>query len=108
MSENILKIKSLNKHFANFELKDVSFELRKGEIVGFIGRNGAGKSTTLNTLLSYVHPDSGRITFWGMNPQKQSKEIKEKIGFVSAGMTYYMKKNIKKITHSEGVAWFRS
>ena len=93
----VLEVRGLNKQFPAFRLKDVSFTLREGEITGFIGRNGAGKSTTLNSLLNFVHPDSGEIRFWGMDLKKHEKEIKQRIGFVSAGLSYYMKKRIKTI-----------
>ena len=75
----------------------MSFSLVPGSITGFIGRNGAGKTTTINSILSFVHPDAGEITFFGMPIEDHDREIKEKIGFVSAGMTYYTRKKLKDI-----------
>ena len=96
--KNVLEVKHLCKRYPAFELKNVSFTLEKGKITGFIGRNGAGKSTTLNSLLHFVHPDNGEILFWGEDINHCEMEIKQKIGFVSSGMTYYPNKKLKAVT----------
>ena len=93
-----LKVQGLCKYYPAFRLEDVSFSLVPGTITGFIGRNGAGKTTTINSVLSFVHPDTGKITFFGLEYPEHDREIKEKIGFVSAGMTYYTRKKLKTIT----------
>lgn len=93
-----LKVKGLCKQYPAFRLEDVSFELVPGSITGFIGRNGAGKTTTINSILAFVKPDAGDISFFGMEYPEHDREIKEKIGFVSAGMTYYTRKKLKTIT----------
>lgn len=93
-----LTVQGLCKEYPAFKLQDVSFSLVPGTITGFIGRNGAGKTTTINSILSFVHPDAGEITFFGMPWEDHTREIKEKIGFVSAGMTYYTRKKLKAIT----------
>lgn len=95
----VLEVRKLCKHYPAFTLKDVSFSLEKGKITGFIGRNGAGKSTTLNSLLHFVHPDEGEILFWGDEISTKEMEIKQKIGFVSSGMTYYPNKKLKVVTN---------
>ncbi len=94
----VLQVKNLNKSYPHFTLKDVSFSLQEGKITGFIGRNGAGKSTTLYSLLQFVHPDSGEILFWGEKLPKEERRIKQRIGFVSSGMSYYQRKKLKTIT----------
>lgn len=96
---NVLEVKHLCKHYPSFTLKDVNFSLEKGKITGFIGRNGAGKSTTLNSLLHFVHPDNGEILFWGEDVSVGEMEIKQKIGFVSSGMSYYPNKKLKAVTN---------
>lgn len=96
---NVLEVKHLCKHYPSFTLKDVNFSLEKGKITGFIGRNGAGKSTTLNSLLHFVHPDNGEILFWGEDVSVREMEIKQKIGFVSSGMSYYPNKKLKAVTN---------
>ena len=93
-----LTVQGLCKYYPAFRLEDVSFSLTSGTITGFIGRNGAGKTTTINSMLSFVHPDAGEISFFGLAFPEHDREIKTKIGFVSAGMTYYTRKKLKAIT----------
>ncbi|MCB6993952.1 ABC transporter ATP-binding protein [bacterium 210820-DFI.6.37] len=94
----ILEVKGLRKDYPAFTLKNVSFSLEKGKITGFIGRNGAGKSTTINALMGFVHLDSGKIRFWDMDLAGNENQIKQRVGFVSSGMSYYPKKRLKTIT----------
>ena len=82
-----LYVEGLCKNYPSFQLKEVSFTLEKGKITGFIGRNGAGKTTTINSVLSLVKPDAGKVLFSGLSGGEHFREIREKIGFVSAGMT---------------------
>ncbi len=93
-----LTVRGLCKNYPGFQLKDVSFELEEGKITGFIGRNGAGKTTTINSILSFVKPDAGEVFFRGTPFAENEQEIRRKIGFVSAGMTYYTRKKISAIT----------
>ena len=93
-----LAVQGLCKYYPAFRLEGVSFRLTPGTITGFIGRNGAGKTTTINSMLSFVKPDAGEIAFFGLPFPENDREIKEKIGFVSAGMTYYTRKKLKAIT----------
>lgn len=95
---NVLEITDLCKSYPQFTLDHVSFSLEQGKITGFIGRNGAGKSTTLNSIFNFVHPESGNILFWGLNFKENESAIKERIGFVSSGVNYYTKKKLKKIS----------
>ncbi|MEG0036160.1 MAG: ATP-binding cassette domain-containing protein, partial [Oscillospiraceae bacterium] len=64
---NVLTVNNLTKNYPSFKLDTVSFSLEEGKITGFIGRNGAGKSTTLNSLFNFVHPDGGEISFFGLD-----------------------------------------
>nr|AHF25608.1 ABC transporter [uncultured bacterium Contigcl_23] len=93
-----LAVHGLRKEYPSFRLQDVSFSLEPGSITGFIGRNGAGKTTTINAMLSFVRPDAGEISFFGLEYPEHDREIKERIGFVSAGMSYYARKRLKAIT----------
>lgn len=104
----ILSVKGLTKTYTGFKLDNVSFSLEEGKITGFIGRNGAGKSTTLNSLFNFVHPDSGSIEFFGMDFLSHEQEIKQRIGFVSSGVNYYQNKRLKtisKVTRSFYPTW---
>ncbi len=94
----ILEVKDLKKNYPQFQLSNVSFQVKEGTIMGFIGRNGAGKSTTLKCLLNQVHPDSGEIRFFGKTFTENELEIKKQIAFVSGGISFYPKKSLKTIT----------
>lgn len=78
----MLSIKGLNKHYTNFEMDGVSFDIPEGTVVGLIGENGAGKSTVIKSILGAVHPDSGQIIFDGKPTDRLSKAEKQKISFV--------------------------
>lgn len=80
--ENILEISDICKAYDGFTLDHVSFVLPKGAIMGFIGENGAGKSTTIKAILGLVHIDSGTIQVFGKDMQVYEKENKEAIGVV--------------------------
>lgn len=95
---DVLTVKGLSKQYARFALRDVSFSVKRGEIMGFIGRNGAGKTTTLKALLNLVHPDAGSFSFFGLNFSENELAIKQRIGYVSGGIDFYGKKSIRVIT----------
>ena len=97
-NERPLEVRGLCKHYPGFELKDVSFALEPGTITGFIGRNGAGKTTTLNSLLTYVRPDAGEVRFFGRSLAEDAAAVKQRLGFVSTGMTYYPRKKLATIS----------
>lgn len=80
--EPILQVKGLCKNYDGFTLDHVSFSLPQGCIMGFIGENGAGKSTTIKAILNLIHMDSGKITVFGKDSVKDELEIKERIGVV--------------------------
>lgn len=61
-------------------VQDISFSVKKGELVAFVGPNGAGKSTTIKMLTGIIHPSSGEITVAGLNPTKDRKKLAYKIG----------------------------
>ena len=62
---NLLEVQGLRKTYPAFRLEDVSFSVPEGAVMGLIGRNGAGKSTTLKSILGLVHPDAGRVEMFG-------------------------------------------
>ena len=95
---NALEVRGLSKTYPAFTLKDVSFDVPQGAVVGFIGRNGAGKSTTLKSILGLVHPDGGEVRFFGQDVRQHEREFKEQIGVVLGGIDFYPKKKVKTIT----------
>lgn len=91
----VLEIQNLCKQYENFALQNVTFRVEAGHIVGFMGRNGAGKTTVLKSLLHFVTPDSGAVRFFGQDFSAHEQEIKQKIGFVSGGVRFYPKKKLR-------------
>ncbi|MGN1020605.1 MAG: ABC transporter ATP-binding protein [Aristaeellaceae bacterium] len=95
---SILEVEGLSKTYPAFTLADVSFALEEGRITGFIGRNGAGKTTTLKALLGFVHPDGGRVRFFGRDFADNQQAIKQDIGYVAGGISFYPGKRLGVIT----------
>lgn len=95
---NALEVRGLRKTYPAFTLKDVSFDVPQGAVVGFIGRNGAGKSTTLKSILGLVHPDGGDVRFFGQDVRQHERKFKEQIGVVLGGIDFYPKKKLCVIT----------
>lgn len=91
----VLEIQNLCKQYENFALQNVTFRVEAGHIVGFMGRNGAGKTTVLKSLLHFVTPDSGEVRFFGQDFSAHEQAIKQKIGFVSGGVRFYPKKKLR-------------
>lgn len=80
--EYAVNIKGLSKAYKDFTLKDVNLALPKGAIMGLIGENGSGKSTTIKTMLDIVKRDRGTVEILGWNLDTDEKAIKEQIGVV--------------------------
>ena len=80
---NALEIKQLTKRFDKFTLDGISFALPMGAVMGLIGENGAGKSTTIKLLLGLLRPDAGQISILGMDPRKEELAVKRRLGVVS-------------------------
>ena len=95
---NLIEINGLCKNFEAFQVKDVSFTLEQGFIMGFIGRNGAGKSTTLKTMLNLMKNDGGDIKLCGLSMPQDEIEIKNQVGYVFGGVDFYPESKISKIT----------
>lgn len=95
---NVLTVKGLCKSYPSFTLKEVSFALPQGTVMGFVGRNGAGKSTTLKSVLGLVHPNKGQVTFMEQDVAQNEQYMKENIGVVLGGIDFYAQKKIKTIT----------
>ncbi|MFR6424307.1 MAG: ATP-binding cassette domain-containing protein [Oscillospiraceae bacterium] len=67
--------------------------------MGFIGRNGAGKSTTIKSMLNLVHPDSGRVTMFGQDFYANEPVCKQQLGVVLGGVDFYPNKKLRSITN---------
>ena len=82
MSENILEVKNLTKDYGDFTLDGLNFTIPRGVVMGLIGENGAGKSTTINCILNEIRKDGGEISIFGKDHIQSEIEIKDKIGVV--------------------------
>ena len=81
--ENAIELKNVTKEFKGFKLDNISFDLPKGCILGLVGENGAGKSTTINLIMNSLKKDSGEISVMGVdNASGDFAELKEDIGVV--------------------------
>lgn len=97
MNKNALTVSGLTKKYKEFSLSDVSFEVPQGAIVGLIGENGAGKSTTINAILGLTHKDAGEISIMGSPIEELSLDMKEKIGVVFDGTNFSEELTPKKL-----------
>lgn len=86
----VIEAKNLTKKFGNFTAVDnISFEVEKGEIFGFLGANGAGKTTAMRMLCGLSHPTSGYGKVAGFDIQKQAENVKASIGYMSQKFALY-------------------
>lgn len=80
--ENVVEIKGLCKNYKEFSLDHVTFNIPKGSIVGLVGENGAGKSTSIKAILGLIHMDGGGISVFGRDISQLERQQKEMIGVV--------------------------
>ncbi|MBI4396159.1 MAG: ATP-binding cassette domain-containing protein, partial [Elusimicrobia bacterium] len=81
----IVEARSLSKRYGTVQaLKNLSFSIKKGEIVGLLGPNGAGKTTAINILLGILKPSEGEVSLFGLSPFRDRYEIYPRINFSSA------------------------
>jgi ABC-2 type transport system ATP-binding protein len=79
----MIKVEGLTKRYArNVAVKNISFEVGKGEIVGFLGKNGAGKTTTMRVLTCFLPPTSGKASVAGFDVIEQSLDVRKNIGYL--------------------------
>ena len=93
----LIEVRKICKDYKNFKLKDISFNLPGGSIMGFIGENGAGKSTTIKAILGLIKIDAGEVLIFGNELTANEKTIKEEIGVVFNENYFHDILNIKKI-----------
>jgi ABC-2 type transport system ATP-binding protein len=90
MSEKVIICKELTKQFGDFCAVDkISFDVSKGEIFGFLGANGAGKTTAMRILCGLSYPTSGEATVAGFSVRNQQESIKKHIGYMSQKFSLY-------------------
>jgi ABC-2 type transport system ATP-binding protein len=96
-TEKVITADQLTKRFGDFTAVDaISFDVRKGEIFGFLGANGAGKTTAMRMLSGLSLPTSGKATVAGFDVYKENEKIKQNIGYMSQKFSLYEDLTVKE------------
>ena len=98
-----ISVKNLSKNYgAQKAVNAISFDVSKGEIVGFLGPNGAGKSTTMKMITGYLDADAGEINVCGIKVSKENIESKKKIGYLPEANPLYADMYVREYLHFTG------
>ncbi len=90
MSEPVISVKNLTRRFGDFVAVDhINFDIQAGEIVGYLGPNGSGKTTTIRMLLGLLTPSEGSATVLGYDVFKESEEVRLRVGYMSQKFAIY-------------------
>ena len=99
---NAIEVRHLTRRFGAFvAVNDLTFEVRQGEIFGFLGSNGAGKSTTIRMLCGLLRPTSGTATVGGVDVSRDPEAVKRRIGYMSQRFSLY-----EKLTVDQNITFF--
>ncbi len=94
----VIKVHNLYKSYGDVQVvKDVSLSVKKGEVFGLLGANGAGKSTTMECILGTKNFDGGEVSILGMNPQKERQQLFQKAGVQFQEANYQEKITVKEL-----------
>jgi ABC-2 type transport system ATP-binding protein len=100
MKEHIIEVKDMVKKFGSFTANDhLTFHVERGEIFGFLGANGAGKTTAMRILCGLSYPTSGEIRVAGFDVYKERERIKRKIGYMSQKFSLYEDLTVSENIH---------
>jgi ABC-2 type transport system ATP-binding protein len=101
-SDALVRVEGLSRRFGAIQaVEGVSFEVRRGEMFGLIGPDGAGKTTTLRTLLGLLRPDAGSVRSCGLDPLRERRLLSAKVGYLSQRFSLY-----GDLSVDENVAFF--
>ena len=93
----MIEVRNVTKKYGKFyAVRNINFEVKEGEIVGFLGRNGAGKSTTMNMITGFIEPTEGDIIVGGYDIDVNPKRVKAQIGYMPEGTPLYMDLTVKE------------
>ena len=101
--KNALEVSHLTKDYGSFKLDDVSFTVPGGTIMGLIGENGAGKSTTIKCILNLIRRDGGEIQVLGLDNLRDEQAVKAQVGVVLDETTFH-----DGLTAPQGATWTNS
>jgi ABC-2 type transport system ATP-binding protein len=89
-SSNAIEVRNLSRRFGAFRaVDDLTFDVRRGEIFGFLGSNGAGKSTTIRMLCGLLQPTAGGASVGGIDVRNDPEGVKRRIGYMSQRFSLY-------------------
>src|SRR5205085_10084049 len=87
----VIEVRHLTKRYGDrVAVRELSFDVARGEVVGFLGPNGAGKSTTLRMLTGFLEPSEGEIKIDGLDALKSPREVKRRIGYMPEAVPLYL------------------
>ena len=90
MTESVIVVENLTRRFGEFVAVDhINFEVKPGEVIGYLGPNGSGKTTTIRMLLGLLKPSDGKATVLGYDVFKESEEIRARVGYMSQKFAIY-------------------
>ena len=93
----MIKVKNVTKKYGDFyAVRNINFEVKDNEIVGFLGRNGAGKSTTMNMITGFIEPTDGEIIVGNYSIDTNPKKVKSQIGYMPEGTPLYSDLTVKE------------
>jgi ABC-2 type transport system ATP-binding protein len=97
MSDLMIQVDNLTKDYGNFRAVDkVTFNVRKGEVLGFLGPNGAGKSTTMKMLTCYLAPSGGSASVAGHDVYDSSLEVRKRLGYLPEDTPLYRDMTVRE------------
>ncbi len=108
MTDHVVTVEGLTRRFGNDRgVEDVSFEIERGEIFGFLGPNGSGKSTTIRLLLGLYRPGAGRVRIFGLDPQRDGVRIHRRVGYLPGELALHPRltgrAHLHRCAHARGL-----
>lgn len=104
--DNVISVKNLTKKFGDFTAVDgISFDVQKGEIFGFLGPNGSGKTTTIRMMLGLLPPTDGDVDVLGIDIKNQAQALRSKIGYMSQKFSLYNDLTVRQNLNFYGAAY---
>ncbi len=89
MSETVISVQHLTKDYGyNRGLFDISLDIKKGEVFGYLGTNGSGKTTTIRHMMGFLKPDSGEVNVNGINPWKNAPEVMKNVSYIPGEIAF--------------------